>query len=70
MYSVPIEILKKHEIALEAARKYWVLNQPTGMSDAYFNKLEAAAREDGLELIMFVKKFKEPDHKMLITYQK
>lgn len=54
MYSVPIEILKKHEIALEAARKYWVLNQPTGMSDAYFNKLEAAAREDGLELRDYV----------------
>lgn len=54
MYIVPQEILEKHKTGLEAARAYWVLGQPTGLSDAYFNELEAAAREDGLELRDYV----------------
>lgn len=54
MYSVQPEILEKHKEALEAARKYWVLNQPTGMLDHVFNQLELAARQDGLELRDYV----------------
>jgi len=54
MYSVQPEILEKHKVAIEAARKYWVLNQPTGILDHVFNQLEQAAREDGLELRDYV----------------
>lgn len=48
------EILNKHAVAIKAARNYWVLNLPTGMLDKDFNKLEALAREDGLELRDYV----------------
>ena len=54
MYTVQPEILEKHKVALEAARNYWVFCKPTGLSDEYFNELEAAARADGLELRDYV----------------
>lgn len=44
------QLLKKHAFGLECARKYWVLSQPTGISDVEFDKLELEARLDGLEL--------------------
>lgn len=48
------EILEKHAIGIEAARKYWVTNEPTNMLDRDFNILEEAARADGLELRDYV----------------
>jgi hypothetical protein len=55
MIVVSPEILKKHEIGIEAARKYYVLNQATGFSDEYYTEvLEAEARKDGLELRDYV----------------
>lgn len=43
------ELLKKHELVLSAARKYYVENQPTGMTDEDYNRLEEAARQDGVD---------------------
>lgn len=43
-------LLKKHQIVLEAARKYWVTCEPTGLSDAEFDRLEENARQDGIEV--------------------
>ncbi len=54
MEKISKKILKKHELGIEAARKYWVTNEPTGMLDHEFNKLEEAARADGLELRDYV----------------
>ena len=34
------QLLKKHAFGLECARKYWVLSQPTGISDVEFDRLE------------------------------
>lgn len=48
------EILEKHALGIEAARKYWVTNEPTNMLDRDFNVLEEAARADGLELRDYV----------------
>jgi hypothetical protein len=48
------EILEKHALGIEAARKYWVTNEPTNMLDRDFNILEEAARADGLELRDYV----------------
>ena len=48
------DLLTKHAVAIEAARKYWVLCEPTGMSDRGFDELESAARLDGLELRDYV----------------
>lgn len=53
-YTVPEEILEKHKFGIELARNYWVLNLPTGISDEDFDKIEKAAREDGLELRDYV----------------
>lgn len=51
MIEIAPEILKKHEIGIEAARKYYILGERTGFSDDYYtNVLEAEARRDGLEL--------------------
>lgn len=54
MYIVPEEILSKHQAAIEAARKYWVLSEPTGLTDLEFDQLESLARADGLELRDYV----------------
>jgi hypothetical protein len=54
MIEVQEEVLQKHLVALEAARRYWVLNQPTGLSDQEFDRLEREARADGLELRDYV----------------
>lgn len=51
---IPQEILEKHAFAIEVARKYWVLNELTGIPDADFDQLEILARQDGLELRDFV----------------
>lgn len=51
---IPQEILEKHKFAIEAARNYWVLCLPTGLSDQDFDKLEREARKDGLELRDYV----------------
>lgn len=50
-------IIKKHAIGIEAARKYWVKCEPTGLTDTQFDSLERSARSDGLELRDYV--FKE-----------
>ena len=52
--NVSKEILEKHALGIEAARKYWVTNEPTNMLDRDFNILEEAARADGLELRDYV----------------
>lgn len=44
------DLLKKHKFAIECAIKYYVKNQPTGISDFEYDKLEAAALEDGLNI--------------------
>lgn len=43
------ELLKKHGVVLDSARKYYVENQPTGMTDEEYNKLEEDARRDGID---------------------
>lgn len=51
MKTIPQEILERHKIGIEAARKYYILCEPTGFSDEYYTEvLEAEARKDGLEL--------------------
>ena len=54
MIKIDPEILEKHAIAIEAARKYYVLGERTGFSDGYYDHLERKAREDGLELRDYV----------------
>ena len=44
------QLLIKHAFGLECARKYYVLSEPTGISDAEYDKLEELARLDGIEL--------------------
>ena len=53
-FEISEEILIKHSKGLEAARNYWVLNLPTGLSDREFDVLEEQARLDGLELRDYV----------------
>lgn len=55
MITISEDILRKHAVAIQAARNYWVLNLPTGMLDRDFNILEQKAREDGLELRDYVR---------------
>jgi hypothetical protein len=43
------ELLKKHKEVLDAARKYWVENVPTGLTDEEYDKLEKEAQKDGIE---------------------
>lgn len=54
MIEISEELFKKHEVGIMAARNYYVLNQPTGLSDSYYNSLEELARLDGIELRDFV----------------
>lgn len=49
-------ILSKHALGITAARNYYVLNIPTGMSDHDYDVLEKAALEDGLSLRDYVRK--------------
>jgi hypothetical protein len=44
------DLLEKHRFAIECAIKYYVKNQPTGISDYEYDKLEAAALADGLSI--------------------
>lgn len=44
------DLLKKHKFAIECAVKYYVKNQPTGISDFEYDKLEKAAAMDGLNI--------------------
>lgn len=44
------DLLKKHEFAIQCAIKYYVKNEPTGISDSDYDKLEKAANEDGLDI--------------------
>lgn len=53
-FEISEDILVKHSRGLEAARNYWVLNLPTGLSDREFDFLEEQARLDGLELRDYV----------------
>ena len=43
------ELLKKHKVVLDAARKYWVDNVPTGMTDEEYDRLEKEAQDDGID---------------------
>lgn len=54
LQDVSPEILSKYADAIQAARNYYVLNQPTGMLDRDYNRLELEARQDGLELRDYV----------------
>lgn len=44
------ELLAKHKFAIECAINYYVKNQPTGISDSEYDKLEAEAAKDGLDI--------------------
>lgn len=54
-YTLDPEILQKHSLGIQAARNYYVLNQPTGMLDSEYDALEKAALEDGLSLRDYVR---------------
>ena len=42
------EVLEKWSVLIEAAKKYWVTSEPTGMTDAEFDAMEIQAyKEDG-----------------------
>lgn len=51
------DILDKHSVGIQAAMNYYVLNQPTGLSDFEYDRLENEARKDGLELRDYVTQF-------------
>lgn len=57
MYNVDKNILKKHEVAVEAALRYYVQGLPTGLSDSDYDALERAAMEDGLSLRDYAAQF-------------
>lgn len=48
------ELLEKHRLGLKAAYDYYVLNQPTGMMDSEYDRLEADAMADGFSLRDYV----------------
>lgn len=42
------DLLKKHKFIISCAVKYYVKNEPTGISDEEYDRLEAEAAKDGL----------------------
>lgn len=44
------DLLKKHQFAIECAIKYYVRNEPTGISDYEYDRLEKAALDDGISI--------------------
>lgn len=42
------DLLKKHKFAIDCAIKYYVKNEPTGISDEEYDRLEREAAEDGI----------------------
>lgn len=44
------ELLKKHRFAIDCAVRYYVKNQPTGLSDEEYDRLEAEALADGISI--------------------
>lgn len=57
MIVIPEDILKKHQLGVQAAMNYYVYSQPTGLDDAYYDFLESEARKDGLELRDYATQF-------------
>lgn len=47
-------LLEKHALVIEATRRYLVTNEPTGLSDEMFDKLEKAAKDDGFDVRGYV----------------
>ena len=57
MIVIPEDILKKHQLGVQASMNYYVYSQPTGLDDAYYDFLESEARKDGLELRDYATQF-------------
>lgn len=48
------ELIKKHQFAIDCAIKYYIKNEPTGVSDSEYDKLEKDALNDGLSIRDYV----------------
>lgn len=68
MIVIPENLLSKHSIGIQAALNYYVYNQPTGIDDSYYDKLEREARQDGIELRDYATQFIQGKRTMNADY--
>lgn len=57
MINIQEELLEKYAVGIQAAINYYVYNQPTGISDSEYDRLEKLALMDGLSLRDYATQF-------------